>query len=125
MASNGLVANATKTIFMILNLTKTECENAITKEIKIDKAMVNRSDSTKLLGLTIDDKQNWKEQILGSNGLVNALNHRTFTIRRIRNQIPKKDVIKIVQSLWMSKLDMAYSLPVKSERNWRTLSTKA
>ena len=65
---------------------------------------MKRSESTKLLGLTIDDKQNWKEQISGANGLVNDLNHRTFTIRRIRNQIPKKDVIKIVQTLWMSKL---------------------
>ena len=77
MASNGLVANATKTIFMILNLTKSECENQLTKEIKIDNATVKRSESTKLLGLTIDDKQNWKEQISGANGLVNALNHRT------------------------------------------------
>ena len=104
MASNGLVANASKTIFIILNLTKNECEQQLTKEITIDKAMVTRSNSTKLLGLTIGDKMNWKEQINGANGLVNALNHRTFTIRRIKNQIPKKDVIKSVQSLWMSKL---------------------
>ena len=86
MASNGLVANATKTIFMILNLTKMECENQATKEIIIDNATVERSASTKLLGLTIDDKQDWKEQIQSASGLVNALNHRTFTIRRIRNQ---------------------------------------
>ena len=33
MASNGLVANASKTIFMILNLTKNECEQQLTKEI--------------------------------------------------------------------------------------------
>ena len=72
--------------------------------IKIDQATVKRSESIKLLGLTIDEKQNRKEQIHGTNGLVNALNHRMFTIRRIRIQIPKKDVIKIVQSLWMSKL---------------------
>ena len=82
---------------------------------------MKRSESTKLLGLTIDDKQNWKEEISGANGLVNALNHRIFTIRRITNQIPKKDVIKIVQSLWMSKL--RYST-VKLEQRVMTQSTK-
>ena len=57
-----------------------------------------------LFDICIDDKQNWKEQVSGPNGLINALNHRTFTIRRLRNQIPKKEVIKVVNSLWMSKL---------------------
>ena len=31
MASNGLVANAKKTVFMILNMTKSECELQLTK----------------------------------------------------------------------------------------------
>ena len=33
MASNGLVANASKTVFMILNLTKAEAENELAKGI--------------------------------------------------------------------------------------------
>ena len=68
---------------MILNMTKNECESQLENEIEIDKCKVERSTSTKLLGLTIDDKHNWKEKVNGTNGLVNALNHRTFTIRRI------------------------------------------
>ena len=69
---------------------------------------MERSNDTKLLGITIDDKHNWKEHFTGTNGLINSLNKRTFSIRRIRNQIPKKEVIKVVQNIWMSKL--RYSL---------------
>ena len=62
---------------------------------------VPRSSSTKLLGVNIDDKQNWHEHF---SVLQAALNKRTFNIRRIANQIPKKEVMKVVQSIWMSKL---------------------
>ena len=48
MASNGLVANASKTVFIILNLTKAEAELA--KEIEIDSVSVERFTNTKLLG---------------------------------------------------------------------------
>ena len=61
MASNGLVANAKKMVFMILNLTKAECKNQLVKEISINNCIVERSVSTKLLGLIIDEKHNWKE----------------------------------------------------------------
>ena len=104
---------------MILNMTKSECELQLTKDINIDNCQVVRSESTKLLGLTIDEKQNWKEQVCGQNGLIKSLNHRTFTIRRLRNQIPKKEVIKVVNSLWMSKL--RYGLQFCSQV--RTIST--
>ena len=63
--------------------------------------MVQRSCSTKLLGVEIDEKQDWKEHF---NSLLNSLNKRTFAIRRISNKIPKIEVIKVVQSIWMSKL---------------------
>ena len=84
MASNGLVANASKTVFMILNMTKTECESELAKEVLIDGARVERSKATKLLGVTIDDKHNWMEHFSSTNGLVNALNKRTLSIRRIK-----------------------------------------
>ena len=93
--------NEKKTVFMILNLTKSEAELAISKEIEIGGSMVQRSCSTKLLGVEIDEKQDWKEHF---NSLLNSLNKRTFAIRRISNKIPKIEVIKVVQSIWMSKL---------------------
>ena len=87
MAANGLVANASKTVFMFLNLTKKEAESELTKEIEVGSTTVIRSDTTKLLGMEIDDQQNRNEHF---NGLVSALNKRTFVIGRISNLIPKK-----------------------------------
>ena len=61
MASNGLVANASKTVFLILNITKKEAEEELANGIEVDGTRVTRSTETKLLGVTIDDKQNWKD----------------------------------------------------------------
>ena len=57
MASNGLVANAKKTIFMVLNMTKAECESEVARKIMVGNSTVKRSSETKLLGVIIDDKQ--------------------------------------------------------------------
>ena len=70
-------------------------------EITIGKDKVELSDSAKLLGVTIDEKQKWKQHL---SELTTALNYRTFAIRRISNQLPKNEVLKVVQCLWMSKL---------------------
>ena len=90
---------------MVPPLTRTECGNEIAKEIQVGYAKVIRSSETKLLGVTIDEKQKWQEHL---TELTNALNKRTYAIRRISNQLPKKEVMKVVQSIWMSKL--RYSL---------------
>ena len=104
MASNGLVANASKTVFMILNRTRKELESENFKSIEVDGAIIEASTSTNLLGITIQDNQGWSEHFKGRKGLINQLNKRTFAIRRIANQIPNNQIIKVVQSLWMSKL---------------------
>ena len=104
MASNGLVTNAAKTVFMILNKTRRDAENEIAKSIIVDGTEIKASPSTNLLGMTIQENQGWTEHFNGNKGLIGALNKRTYAIRRIANQIPKKNVIKVVQSLWMSKL---------------------
>ena len=96
-----MVAKASKTVFMILNLTKAETEMEITKSIEVGNTLVLRSKSTKLLGIKIDEKQNWNEHF---NSLANSLNKRTFALRRLSNHVPKKEMIKATQSIWMSKL---------------------
>ena len=104
MAANGLVANATKTVFMILNRTKAEMEDVNLNSIIVDGVKIQASTHTKLLGVEIQDNQAWTEHFKGKNGLISSLDKRTFAIRRIANQIPNEQVMKIVQSLWMSKL---------------------
>ena len=55
MASNGLVANETKTVFMILNMNSQEKLKKEFEHIQIGKDLVKRSDSTKL------PTKNWKD----------------------------------------------------------------
>ena len=83
-------------------------------EIKIGEDIVKRSESTKLLGMSLDADQKWSTHF---NGLISGLNKRTFTIRRISNQIPKSKVINVVHSLWMSKLRYGLQLCNKVKIN--------
>ena len=53
MASNGLVANPTKTTFMILNSNRKKDDIPI--EINIGQATVLQETSAKLLGVKIQD----------------------------------------------------------------------
>ena len=107
MASNGLAANQNKTVFMLLNMKKLASKNLEEEEqrknmvIKVGNSLVKRSSSTNLLGIMIEESQEWKEHFTTT---INALNNRTFAIRRIADQIPYTNIIKVVQSLWMSKL---------------------
>ena len=79
----------------------------LSKSIQVGGVTVPRSSSTKLLGVNIDDQHNWREHF---TELQSALNKRTFSKRRISNQIPKKEVLKVVQCIWMSKLTYGLQL---------------
>ena len=89
MASNGLVANPKKTVYMLLGLNKRERET-ITHTIKVGDSLITNSPHSKLLGVIVDDEQNWKEQFNGKGGLIPSLNSRLFTISRVSKQIPFK-----------------------------------
>ena len=100
MASNGLVANADKTSFLMLNCKKTE--EAL--KIRIGGDWVERETSAKLLGITFDDSQQWKSHIYGKGGLLSSLNSRLYIIRRLKNHLSKKAVLKLVDGLFTSKI---------------------
>ena len=53
MASNGLVANQSKTEFLVLNSKE---KNPLT-EITVGNSVVLRTDHTKLLGIIIEESQ--------------------------------------------------------------------
>ena len=111
MASNGLVANATKTTFMLLNSHKKADEEPT--EIKIGNALVKQESSAKLLGIKIEENQQWNEQINGTGGVIKSLNKRLFFIRRLKNQIDDSRLSKIVDSIWNSKLRYGLQLYAK------------
>ena len=97
MASNGLVANQSKTEFLVLNSKE---KNPLT-EITVGNSVVLRTDHTKLLGIIIEESQEWNHHF---KSLKSSLNQRLFMIRRIKNQIPGTKLISIVHCLWISKL---------------------
>ena len=108
MASNGLVANQSKTEFLLLN--EKENDPVGLKEVKVGNTMVQRTNETRLLGVIIEDSQEWSSQV---KKLKSSLNQRLFVIRRVARQLPKHKIMNVVHSLWMSKL--RYGLQLCSE----------
>ena len=89
---------------MVLNMKK-QCDKQLAAEgISVGGTTVKPDSHTKLLGMTIESNQGWSEHFKGPNSLINALNRSTFSIRRIKQQIPHKNTMRVVQSIWMSKL---------------------
>ena len=108
MASNGLVANPSKTTLMILN-----SKERTPLEIKVGDSTVNQVPTAKLLGVKIDESQKWKSQISGKGGVISALNQRLFLINRLKNQVNTVQLKKITDSIWSSK--MRYGLQLYGE----------
>jgi len=102
MASNVLVANPAKTVFMMRNNKKTENEG--NRKITVGDHQIQESKSTKLLGVIIDNDQKWKSHFCGKGGLLSALNQRLFMVKIMSNHVSTKRPQRIVDSLWTSKL---------------------
>ena len=99
MASNGLVANQGKTEFLLLNEKASDVFGL--NEIIVGDTTIKRTSHTKLLGMQIEDSQEWNEHL---KLLKSGLNHRLFLLRRIAQQIPRNKLMTVVHSLWVSKL---------------------
>ena len=99
MASNGLVANPKKTALMILNH---KSEEKVT--VKVGDAIIEQEDHTKLLGMTLDEDQKWKSHVMGKGGLISSLNQKLYFIKRLKNHLPIKQIWKVAESIWSSKL---------------------
>ena len=122
MASNELIANTKKTVFMLLNHKNKSGEEKIS--IKVGDNLVKQEHSTKLLGMKISDNLSWKEHFYGTNGLISALNKRLFAIKRIANHIPHNKLTQLAHALWMSKLRYGLQL-CTNVRNDETESKNA
>ena len=91
-ASNGLIANASKTSFVILNLKKKDKQDGpIT--VKIGNEIVTQVESANLLGVTFNEKQDWKNQIHGPKGIILDLN------RRLKNHLIKQALLEVANGL--------------------------
>ena len=72
-------------------------------EVKVGTNTIVQEKHAKLLGVQINDEENWNDQINGKGGVLSALSQRLFLIRRLKNQVSKVRLSKIVDSLWTSK----------------------
>jgi len=112
MASNGLVANQSKTEFLMLN--DKGKSGTVLEEVIVGNATVKRTSHTKLLGIVIEETQEWPIHFAN---LEKSLNQRLFLIRRIARQIPQNKLMGIVHSLWISKLRYGLQLCTKIRLN--------
>ena len=73
-------------------------------KLRIGEDWVERETSAKLLGVTFDDSQQWKSHIHGKGGLLSSLNSRLYIVRRMKNHLSKKAILKIVDGLFTSRV---------------------
>ena len=100
MASNGLVANPKKTTLIFLN-----CKSSTNPiSINIGNEKITQEKSAKLLGMSLDDNQQWKSHISGSGGVIPNLNKRLYTLRRLRNHVNEECLKKVANSIYTSKI---------------------
>ena len=77
---------------------------------KIGQDTIQQEKSAKLLGITFNEKQNWRTHILGKGGVVSALNRRLFAMRRLKSHINKKSLLKVVDGFFTSKINYGLQL---------------
>ena len=115
MASNGLVANPQKTVFMLLGNKQGEAVS-----VKVGDTEIQQSTTARLLGVEIDEEQKWKPQV---DKLITALDRRLFYLRRIAGKISNKGLKKVTDSIWTSK--MRYGLQLYQEVRTRSDQMKS
>ena len=101
MASNGLVANPSKTVFMVLGDRSANGNKHENEVMKVGKEEVKASKTANILGVYIDRNQKWSTHL---HKLITALDRRLFQIRRMASKISSKGLKKISDSIWTSKL---------------------
>ena len=84
-------------------------------EIGLDT--IHQEKSGKLLGITFNEKQNWKSHLYGKGGLISSLNTRLFALKRLKNHISQKALKKVADGLFTSKLRYGLQLFGKVRRS--------
>jgi hypothetical protein len=105
MAVNKLVANPSKTSFLLIRGKKNKKWEETS--IKIGNSPVKESACEKILGITIQNNLKWNEQ---HNNTVNALRYKVFIIRRLVYHLPRWAIVKLLDGIIFS--NVRYCLPL-------------
>ena len=104
-ASNGLVANPSKTKFLLIR-SKFD-KSWPNSTIKIDNHNIAESKSEKVLGVVINNKLTWNDHF---EHLDSILRQKVGIIKRLSYKIPRKALLKLLDGLLYSHV--RYCLPV-------------
>jgi len=104
MASNTLVANDSKTSFILFGSGTTGTPHT---HIKVGNAMIKEQSTIKLLGLTITNDLKWTEH---TEQVLNQMNHRLFLFKHIRDLLPEHTIPTVADALVTSHIRYAMQL---------------
>ena len=93
-------------------------------EINVGGQVILQEKSSKLLGVTINDKENWSNQNNEKGGVISSLNQRLFLIKRLRNQVNQERLRKVAESLWTSRLRYGLQLYGKVRTSCESILTQ-
>ena len=85
-------------------------------EVSIGLDNIQQEKKAKLLGISFEDNQKWTHQVYGKNGVIAALNRRQYVIKRLKNHVNMKSLLKIVDGLFTSKIRYGLQLYGKVRR---------
>ena len=94
MGSNGLVANPSKTEFMLLN--NKDKENIRT--IRVGRVEIQETDKAKLLGIIMDNDQNWTTHFLGKERFTPSFKSETLSFQKNSKPHTKDKLKQVVSS---------------------------
>jgi len=103
MASNKLLANESKTTFMMFG-RRNKVEPA---KIRVGYAEVKEQEAQKILGITVTSDLKWNAHI---NNLKSKLLHRLYLMRHLRSLLPLHTLKQIADGLFNSQI--RYGLPL-------------
>ena len=70
----------------------------------IGKERITQEKSAKLLGMSLDNNQQWKTHISGTGGVISNLNKRLYKLRRLRNHVNEECLKRVANSIYTSKI---------------------
>jgi len=103
-ASNELVANPSKTAFLMIRPTQhVEKE----RSIRINDAIIKESKSERILGIQVQRSLEWNEQV---EKVLKKVNYGIATIRQLKSRMRKKSLKMVAEGIVMSHIRYGISV---------------
>ena len=81
--------------------------------LKRGKEVITQEKTANLLGMCLDDNQQWKSHISGTGGVISNLNKRLYKLRRIKNHLNDVCLKRVADSIFTSKIRYGLQLVSK------------